>query len=307
MNGNLERIFRSIIYSNARRIGEYLLCPISESLINIGIDKEEEILERFFNKLKNLEKNPLDLDIPKALMDSGISKGRIIVKCGKTHKRRVKYPLTQSDRLVETETSDVVILVTHECIGHELIQVDEKISFFQMKLENRTTDGTFEINARQWYLMRYWPEIYYGNNKFNLISSKGVPDVCSFFLFLFRRESIRYFKRISISCITNAICQSTPYMSIKIPRLRNITDVDLIKKKKFRCKIDFIEGAYFFKILWCLLLTYLGAHDNEGKNLMKAMFPQIFNTINSDPINDEIEERSSIGLLIKIQVKTKEE
>jgi len=68
-----------------------------------------------------------------------------------------------------------------------------------------------------------------------------------------------------------------------------------------------MEGDAFFKILWCLLLTYLGAHDNEGKNLMKNMFPQIFNTINSDPINDEIEERPSIGLWIKIQIKTKEE
>lgn len=307
--GSLERLFRQAIRYNAEDIGNNLLCPICRSMLNA--DSELQALKELFKELKRLEKNPLRLDIPPNQRKFGIFQMRVNLEAYKTHSTTVNFlPKGKG-----AESSDIVVLVTHEFLDPAVTTlVDEKISFFQAKIEARK--GGFKITPRQWYLMRYWPKFSYKGITFDLISCKKVPDVCSFYLFLFRDKRFRdtifgtqsriktpYSSKYS-KCALNSVCMSTPWMERVKPRLRNLTQEDLLVDKDIDLPFNEMEQTdRFFSLLWFLLSTHLGAHDPRGIDLMKTMFPQFFNK--SDPPSDrEDEEKPSIGVKINVQLKT---
>ena len=310
--GSLERLFRQAIRYNAEDIGNDLLCPICRSMLNA--DSELQALRELFKELKRLEKNPLRLGIPPNQRKFGIFLMRINVAAYKTHSRTVNF--LPNDK--GAETSDIVVLVTHEFLDSSATTlVDEKISFFQAKIEGRK--GGFKITPRQWHLMRYWPKFSYGGTTFDLVSCKKVPDVCSFYLFLFRdkrfsdsifgtqvRIKTPYSNKHS-KCTINSVCMSTPWMERLEPSLKNLTQKDLLLDKAIDLSFNEMEQTdRFFSLFWFLLSTHLGAHDPRGVDLMKKMFPQAFNE--SDPPSDkEDEEKPSIGVKINVQLRTEHE
>lgn len=280
----------------------------------LNADDELEALKELFKELKRLEKNPLSLRTPPDLSKFGIFLMRINLEAYKTHSRAVSFLPNNKG----AETSDVVVLVTHEFLDPAVTLVDEKISFFQAKIETRK-DG-FKITPRQWHLMRHWPEFRYKGETFELISCRRVPDVCSFYLFLFRDKSFTdtlfgtrwsviempYFIRRS-KCTINSVCMSTPWMERLKPSLRNLKEKDLLLDKPVDLSFNETEQVdKFFRLLWFLFSTHLGVHDPRGVDLMKTMFPEAFNK--HDPRSyGEDEEKPSIGVKITIQLRTERE
>lgn len=308
MVGSLERLFRQAIRHNAKDIGNNLLCPICRSMLNA--DSELEALEELFKELERLEKNPLKLGTPSNQRKFGISQMRINVAAYKTHSRTVGFLPNNKG----AETSDIVVLVTHEFLDPSATTlVDEKISFFQAKIEGRK--GGFKITPRQWHLMRYWPKFSYKGTTFDLISCRKVPDVCSFYLLLFRdrlfsdtifgtqaRIKTPYSNDYS-KCSINSVCMSTPWMERVEPSLRNLTQKDLLLDKPIDLPFNEKEQTdRFFSLLWFLLSTHLGAHDPQGVDLIEKMFPNSFNK--GDPPSDKEEKRLSIGVKITVQLRT---
>lgn len=302
MVGSLERVFRRAIRYNVEDVGRHILCPVCQSMLNA--DDELEALNNLFKELKKLEKKPLILGIPPNLRNIGIFEMRVNVEVYKTHSRTVDFLGNGKG----AETSDLVILVTHEFSEPTATTlVDEKISFFQAKIETRK-DG-FKITPRQWYLMRYWPEFSYKGRTFNLISCRKVPDICSFYLFLFRH---RTFSNMIFgtpipsrrnTCNINSVCMSTPWMGRLIPRLRSLTEKEILRNKPIDLpSMDQKQVDRFFGLLWFLFSTHLGVHDPQGICLMKTMFPKLFNK-NDPPSDEEGEEKPSIGVKMRIQLR----
>ena len=307
MVGSLERVFRQAIRYNVKEIGRNILCPICQSMLNA--DDEPEALNNLFKELTKLEDNPQILGIPPNLRSLGIFEMRVNVEVGKTHSRTVDF--LGSGR--GAETSDLAILITHEFSEPTVTTlVDEKISFFQAKIESRKNG--FKIPSKQWYLMRYWPTFSYGGRTFDLISCRKVPDICSFYLFLFRHTTfsdiifgtkipLRRNTKRSI-CDINSICMSTPWMGRLNPSFGSLTEEEILRNKPIALpSINQTDGDEFFRLLFLLFLTHLGVHDPQGICLMKTMFQKLLDK-NDPPLDEEGEEKPSIGVKINIQLKT---
>ena len=89
--------------------------------------------------------------------------------------------------------------------------------------------------------------------------------------------------------------------------LRNLTQKDLLLDKAIDLPFNEMEQTdRFFSLLWFLLSTHLGAHDPRGVDLMKKMFPQAFNK-SDQPSDKEDKEKPSIGVKIKVQLRTEHE
>lgn len=235
MVGSLERIFRRVLRDNAKKIGGKLLCPICKSMTNPK--DEPSALYRFFNEMQNLGKRPLSLKIPDNLKNTfGVFGGKVIVNTFKTHSKTAWFDVSVNVRHIGAETSDIVFLVTHEYLTprRKALVVDEKISFFQAKVEKN--NRLFEIKSRQWYLMRYWPKFSYKKKEFNLISCRRVPDICSFYLLILKRSTFNdsiFYDRARISdCRINSLSVSTPFMEERMPGLGTLSDDELAKKKR---------------------------------------------------------------------------
>jgi len=182
--------------------------------------------------------------------------------------------------------------------------VDEKTSFFQAKIEKN--DGSFKIKPRQWYLMRYWPNFFYKKKPFTLESCSKVPDVCSFYLLLFKKNVLDYTfvdNSKTCNCEINSVCLSTPYMEEKMPILKNLDRNGLVKNNDVSLRLTQKDGDGFIGMMWDLLLTHLGAHDSQGSMLMTTMFQEAFKASNPSP-RKETRKRPSIGISVKVQLKT---
>jgi hypothetical protein len=160
---------------NGPAIFRNFICPICDSLKNPK--GEIEALQNLFDEVQRLSKNPLPLDIPADLQSSRIFGGHILLETFWTHKKTVRYMVPGHNKLVGAETSDMIFQVSHESLKPgELKLVDEKISFFQAKIERKST---YEIKPKQWYLMRYWPDFHHGM-LFSLVNCRS--SRCMFFL-----------------------------------------------------------------------------------------------------------------------------
>lgn len=302
--GSLERIFRRVLHNNAQEIGKKFLCPVCKSMANPR--SEIKALDSFFDEIRKLEKSPLSLKVPNNLRAFGFYEGNVTVEAFKTHSRTAKFEVSENDERIGAETSDIVFLVMHEYISpNAKIPVDEKISFFQAKIEKN--DRLFKITPRQWYLMRYWPEFLYKKRKFSLTSCRRVPDVCSFYLLLLRESAINVGIFVDGStawnCETNSISLSTPYLEEKMPRLKKLSEDELLKNNDISVRLTQKDGDAFFGLLWHLLLTSLGAHDSSGVTLMKTMFPETSKENNPRP-KKEIKEKPSVGVRVRVQLGT---
>lgn len=302
--GSLEGVFRVVLYYNIQEIDDGFLCPICRSMMNPR--SEKEALNNLFYETKKLENNPLSLKIPNSLKSYGVYGGAVNVEVFKTHKRTARFRVSENAKRMGAETSDITFLVVHEYVSPQSkILVDEKISFFQAKIEK--DDRLFEITPRQWYLMRYWPRFLYKRKKFDLISCRRVPDICSFYLLLLKNNILIYNSFIdgfeAWRCETNSISLSVPYLGEKISNLKTLSEDELLKDNSISLRLTQKDGDGFFRSLWYLLLTYLGAHDSSGVDLMRTMFPETSKKNNPGP-RKHLKESPSIGIRIKVQLKT---
>jgi len=302
--GSLEGVFRGVLYNNIQEIGDKFLCPMCRSMMDPK--SEIEALDNFFHEAKKLENNPLSLRIPNNLRTYRFNKGTLTVEAFKTHKKTARFKISENAKRMGAETSDITFLVIHEYMRPQSkILVDEKISFFQMKIEKN--NRLFKITPRQWYLMRYWPRFLYKKRKFNLTSCRRVPDVCSFYLLLLKNSTLSYSSLIdgfeAWNCETNSISLSVPYLEEKMPKLKNLREDELLKDNDISLRLTQRDGDGFFVLLRYLLLTYLGVHDSCGVTLMKAMFSET--SIKNNPgSKNEFRESPSIGIKIKVQLET---
>jgi hypothetical protein len=272
------------------------------------INPSDEIstLNNFFSEMKKLEKNSLPLNIPNNLKAFGFYQGNIVVEAFKTHSRTAKFTVSENTKPIGAETSDIVFLITHEYISPNVkTLVDQKISFFQAKIEKN--NRLFKIKPRQWYLMRYWPIFSYKTRQFPLTSCRNVPDVCSFYLLLFRKNIFNHIFFVDASdasnCDTNSVCLSTPYMEEKMPTLKALTRSQLIKNTGIPLRLGQKDGDGFLFLLWNLVLTYLGAHDPQGLELMTTMFLKASKENNPKP-GKATNNRPSVGIKVNIQLKS---
>jgi hypothetical protein len=269
---------------------------------------EISALEKLFDEVKKLEKNPLRLNIPPSLSSFRFFGGNVLMEAFKTHSRTAKFAVGEHTRPMGTETSDIVLLVTHEYVKpNARILVDEKISFFQAKIERK--DRLFKIKPRQWYLMRYWPNFSYKERQFILESCRRVPDVCSYYLLLSRKNSLSYSfyeDPKTWKCRINSICLSTPYIDEKMPTLKNLKRSELLKNNDVSLRLTQEDGDGFLDLMWDLILTLLGAHDSKGLTLMTTMFPDT-SKANNPGLGKENNERPSVGIRLRVQLKTEAE
>lgn len=302
--GSLEGVFRVVLFYNIQEINDGILRPMCLSMMNPR--SEIEALDNFFYETKKLESNPLPLKIPNSLVSYGIHGGRVKVEVFKTHKKTARFRVSENAKLMGAETSDITFLVMHEYMSPQSVTlVDEKISFFQAKIEKN--NRLFKMKPRQWYLMRYWPRFLYKGRKFNLTSCRRVPDVCSFYLLLLKNDTLRFGSFIDgievWHCETNSISLSVPYLGEKMPSLNNLGEDELLKDNDISLKLTQKDGDVFFRSLWYLFLTYLGTHDSSGVALMRTMFSEASKKNNPGP-KMEFKESPSIGIRIRIQLKT---
>jgi hypothetical protein len=297
MVGNLEQAVRQAIMYNAGDIGSKILCPLCRSLQHAN--RELGALDNFFQELNRLMKKPLSFKIPNSLKNTGISRMDVSIEAYKTHSRSVEFLIGKKG----AETSDIAMWVSHEYVEPSITTlVEERISFFQAKIESK--DDGFKITPRQWYLMRYWPEFVYKGTAYALRSCRRVPDVCSFYFFLFRRKIFRdSFLRLNNICEINSVCMSTPWMERVVPHLRDLDENELLLDRQIGMPLtDFQQGNGLYGLLWLLFLASLGANDLDGISLIKRMFPKFINK--DDPSSEKDEsERPSIGIKIRFQLK----
>jgi hypothetical protein len=98
---------------------------------------------------------------------------------------------------------------------------------------------------------------------------------------------------------------STPYLEEKMPRLGHLSEDELVKNDDISLRLTQKDGDGFFGLLWHLLLTYLGSNDFCGATLMETMFSKTPKGNNLGPIT-EVKERPSIGVRVKVQLRTEE-
>lgn len=300
--GNLERIIRQAIRYNAEDIGSRILCPVCQSMHSAT--GELKALDSLFEELRRLMKNPQRFKIPPNLRSIGIFDMNISIEAYKTHSKTVDFLVGKKG----AETSDIAIWVSHEYVEPSLrMLVEEKISFFQTKMEKR--NNGFKITPRQWYLMRYWPEFTYGGTAYALKSCRKVPDVCSFYLFLFRRKVLEdsFFMTPNSSasnvCEVNSVCMSTPWMERLVPHLRNLNENEMLLDKEIDLPLtNYRQGDGFYGLLWLLFLANLGTHDPDAICLIEQMFPELVNKKDPPSLENE-EEKPSIGVRICVQLK----
>lgn len=310
----MERAFRKVLYINARDICDNIICPLSQSILNITPEENEEnLLKRFFNKAKTIEGKPLRLLIPDSLRQIGIIGGDITLWSRKTHKKIIYYFLPKLGKPVGVETSDISIIVTYKLIKPQSsVIIDEKTSFFQVKVERE--DSRFQISLRQWYFMRYWPELWCRGKIFNLTSFRRTPDVGAFFLLCYRYK--RFNNNIlpkfpeRLGCEINSLTLSTVYMGERY----NLTDKTTESKVLGNNRASIIvhvnkDGDGLFGTLWYIFLTHLGVQDPNAISLLKNMFPQISNNPNFGENMEENlfeEEKSSVCIHVQIRLKSGE-
>jgi hypothetical protein len=104
----------------------------------------------------------------------------------------------------------------------------------------------------------------------------------------------------------NSICLSTPYLGEKIPTLANLGRNELIKNNDVLLQLTPKDGEGFLDIMWDLLLTWLGTHDRHGLALVSTMFQDPPKT-NNPGLGKETNERPSVGIRVRIQLKTEVE
>ena len=301
--GSLERIFRLVLFHNGPEIFKRLLCPVCNSLTNPK--GEISSLGSLFNEVTNLGKTPLPLNVPDGLRGFGLFGGRVVLEAFWTHNKSVKFAVPGNNRQIRAETSDVVFLVSHEYLKPNAVTlVDEKISFFQAKLEKK--NAVFKIKPRQWHLMRYWPDFSYKGKQFALEVCRKVPDICSFYLLLFKKNVYNYRFVAENSAHwnfeTNSVCLSTPFMEEKIPKLKNLNRNDIVTNNDISLRLAQKDSDGFFDIMWDLLLTHLVAHDLPASMLMTTMFQDEPKRSNPGPSKDP-NTRPTIGIRVRVQLK----
>jgi hypothetical protein len=155
--------------------------------------------------------------------------------------------------------------------------------------------------------MRYFPVFKYGKATFDLSSCRMVPDACSYYLLLFRKRRFSDLiygtpDSIRCPCNINSVCASTPGMEKWMPKLRGMTNTELLANNPISLAYT-KQGNRFFALLWFLLSTHYGAHEPQGIPLLEAMFQDVGEVDDSPPANCR-EPRPAIGLRIRVQLRS---
>ena len=95
---------------------------------------------------------------------------------------------------------------------------------------------------------------------------------------------------------------STPLMERLSPNLRSLKKEDILKDNPITLQLDYTKADSFFGLLELLLITDLGAHDLQGIQLMKEMFPKLSGKSNSQ--SNKEEKKPSIGIKIDIELES---